>query len=63
MQKKAAYGLLFCCLQFPQPQGRGGVFLESMSCDGRGKTIHGQFSFVAIDDDKRPVPVLPGFAV
>ncbi|MGC3218279.1 acyl-CoA thioesterase, partial [Pseudomonas aeruginosa] len=22
---------------------------------------HGLFSFVAIDDDKRPVPVLPGF--
>jgi acyl-CoA hydrolase len=38
------------------------VFVESMSCDGREKAIHGQFSFVAIDDDKRPVPVLPGFA-
>ncbi|MGC1329661.1 MAG: acyl-CoA thioesterase, partial [Pseudomonas sp.] len=24
--------------------------------------IEGVFSFVAIDDDKRPVPVLPGFA-
>ena len=38
------------------------VFVESMSCDGREKAIHGQFTFVAIDDDKRSVPVLPGFA-
>ncbi len=27
----------------------------------REKAIQGVFSFVAIDDDKRPVPVLPGF--
>ena len=37
------------------------VFVESMSADGREKAIQGVFSFVAIDDDKRPVPVLPGF--
>ncbi|MDD0972895.1 acyl-CoA thioesterase [Pseudomonas fontis] len=37
------------------------VFVESMSCDSREKAIHGVFSFVAIDDEKRPVPVLPGF--
>lgn len=37
------------------------VFVESMSQDGRDKAIHGLFSFVAIDDDKRPVPVLPGY--
>ena len=38
------------------------VFVESMSADGREKAIHGLFSFVAIDEAKRPVPVLPGFA-
>ena len=37
------------------------VFVESMSADGREKAIQGVFSFVAIDADKRPVPVLPGF--
>ena len=37
------------------------VFVESMTCDGREKAIHGLFSFVAIDEEKRPVPVLPGF--
>ncbi|MDF3866659.1 acyl-CoA thioesterase [Pseudomonas denitrificans (nom. rej.)] len=37
------------------------VFVESMAADGREKAIHGQFSFVAIDDEKRPVPVMPGF--
>lgn len=37
------------------------VYLESMYADGREKAIHGLFSFVAIDDEKRPVPVLPGF--
>ena len=38
------------------------VYVESMSSDGRELAIQGLFSFVAIDDDKRPVPVLPGFA-
>ena len=30
------------------------VYVESMSCDGRELAIQGLFSFVAIDDDKRP---------
>ena len=38
------------------------VYVESMSCDSRELAIQGVFSFVAIDDSKRPVPVLPGFA-
>ncbi|MGY4531073.1 acyl-CoA hydrolase [Pseudomonas sp. TE3786] len=37
------------------------VFVESMYSDGREKAITGVFSFVAIDDNKQPVPVLPGF--
>lgn len=36
------------------------VFVENMYLDGRERAIHGVFSFVAIDEDKRPVPVLPG---
>ncbi len=35
------------------------VFVESMSSDGREKAIGGLFSFVAIDEEKKPVPVLP----
>lgn len=34
------------------------VFVEHMDSDGRERAIHGVFSFVAIDDDKRPIPVL-----
>ncbi|WP_339487454.1 acyl-CoA thioesterase [Pseudomonas sp. EL_65y_Pfl2_R95] len=37
------------------------VFVENMYQDGVERAISGVFSFVAIDDDKRPVPVLPGF--
>ncbi len=37
------------------------VFVESMYSDGREKAITGVFSFVAIDDNKQPVPVLPEF--
>jgi len=37
------------------------VFVENMYLDGRERAIHGVFSFVAIDEDKRPVPVLAGF--
>ncbi len=37
------------------------VFVESMYSDGRERAITGVFSFVAIDDNKQPVPVLPGF--
>lgn len=36
------------------------VFVESMYGDGRQRAISGIFSFVAIDEQQRPVPVLPG---
>lgn len=39
------------------------VYVESMSEDGRELAISGLFSFVAIDADKRPTPVLPQFTV
>ncbi|PZP84059.1 MAG: acyl-CoA thioesterase, partial [Ectopseudomonas oleovorans] len=29
---------------------------------GRERAISGSFSFVAVDDQQKPVPVLPGFA-
>lgn len=38
------------------------VFVESMYENGREKAITGVLSFVAIDDQKRPVPVLPDVA-
>ncbi|MNQ78189.1 putative acyl-CoA thioester hydrolase [compost metagenome] len=37
------------------------VFVEQMYNATREKAISGLFSFVAIDDDKRPVQVLPAF--
>lgn len=37
------------------------VYVEDMYAPGRERAIHGVFSFVAIDDNKRPVPVLPDF--
>ncbi|MNP78065.1 putative acyl-CoA thioester hydrolase [compost metagenome] len=37
------------------------VFVEEMYNATREKAISGLFSFVAIDEDKRPVQVLPGF--
>jgi acyl-CoA hydrolase len=37
------------------------VFVESMYSDGRERAINGVFSFVAIDAEKKPVPVLPAF--
>ncbi len=37
------------------------IYVESMYSDGREKAVSGVFSFVAIDEQKRPVPVLPGF--
>lgn len=37
------------------------VFVEGMYCATREKAIQGVFSFVAIGDDQKPVPVLPGF--
>ncbi|MFV0456185.1 MAG: acyl-CoA thioesterase [Pseudomonas sp.] len=38
------------------------VFVESMSHDGRELAIKGTFSFVAVGEDSRPVPVLPDYA-
>lgn len=35
------------------------VFVESMSSDARERAISGVFSFVAIDEHQKPVPVLP----
>jgi len=37
------------------------IFVEGMYCGTREKAITGLFSFVAIDDEKRPTPILPGF--
>ncbi|MFU6378628.1 acyl-CoA thioesterase [Metapseudomonas otitidis] len=39
------------------------VFVEGMYEAGRERAISGAFSFVAIDDEKRPVPVLPEAAI
>ncbi|PTS85727.1 acyl-CoA thioesterase [Pseudomonas sp. HMWF032] len=36
------------------------VFVESMSSDARVRAISGVFSFVAIDEQQKPVPVLSG---
>lgn len=38
------------------------VFVEGMYCGGREKAISGVFSLVAVNADKKPVPVLPEFA-
>ncbi|WP_312909508.1 acyl-CoA thioesterase [Stutzerimonas nitrititolerans] len=38
------------------------VFVESMGHDGRELAIKGIFSFVAVGEDNRPVPVLPDHA-
>lgn len=35
------------------------IFVESMYADGREQAVSGVFSFVAIGDDKKPIPVLP----
>ncbi|MBL6447019.1 acyl-CoA thioesterase [Fulvivirga sp. 29W222] len=34
------------------------IFIEQMYCEDREKAIHGEFTFVAIDDNKNPVSVL-----
>ncbi|MGN5956028.1 acyl-CoA thioesterase [Sphingobacterium lactis] len=39
------------------------IFLESMYKDGREMAIQGRFTFVALDDDKKPIPVLEGLDV
>ena len=38
------------------------VFVEGLDQEGRERAISGSFSFVAVDDQQKPVPVLPGFA-
>jgi acyl-CoA hydrolase len=38
------------------------VFVEGLYQEGRERAISGSFSFVAVDDQQKPVPVLPGFA-
>ena len=38
------------------------VYVEGMYCGGREKAITGVFSFVAIGEDQKPVPVLPDLA-
>ncbi|GAB3462135.1 acyl-CoA thioesterase [Azotobacter salinestris] len=37
------------------------IFVEGMYCGTREKAITGLFSFVAIDENKRPQAILPGF--
>ncbi|GAA4142315.1 acyl-CoA thioesterase [Sphingobacterium kyonggiense] len=39
------------------------IFLESMYKDGREMAIQGRFTFVALDDNKKPIPVLEGLDV
>lgn len=34
------------------------IFIEEMYSEGRTKAIEGVFSFVALDEDKNPIPVL-----
>lgn len=34
------------------------IFLEDMYSDGREEVIHGQFNFVAIDDNGKPTPII-----
>ncbi|PRD52774.1 acyl-CoA thioesterase [Sphingobacterium gobiense] len=36
------------------------VFLEKMYEDGRELAIQGMFTFVALDDNKQPIPVVQG---
>lgn len=38
------------------------VFVEGLYQEGRERAISGSFSFVAVDERQKPVPVLPGFA-
>jgi acyl-CoA hydrolase len=38
------------------------LYVESMYSDGREKAVSGVFSFVAVGEDNKPIPVLPGFA-
>lgn len=38
------------------------LYVESMYSDGREKAVSGVFSFVAVGEDKKPIPLLPDFA-
>lgn len=37
------------------------MLVESLYCDGQENAITGYFSFVAIDENKKPTPILPKF--
>jgi len=39
------------------------VFVEKMYEDGRDLAIQGSFTFVALNDEKKPIPVLEGLDV
>jgi len=39
------------------------IYVEDMYKDGRELAIQGVFSLVALDDDKKPVPVLEGISI
>lgn len=39
------------------------IYLESMYTEGREAAIRGTFTFVALDEDKKPVPVLEGLDI
>lgn len=39
------------------------IFLEDMYEEGRELAIEGSFTFVALDDNKKPIPVLEGLDV
>ena len=39
------------------------VFAEKMYEDGRELAIQGSFTFVALDDNKKPIPVLEGLII
>ncbi|MFD2967903.1 acyl-CoA thioesterase [Sphingobacterium bambusae] len=39
------------------------IYLEKMYEEGRELAIQGMFTFVALDDDKKPIPVLSGLDI
>ena len=39
------------------------IYLEKMYEEGRELAIQGMFTFVALDDDKKPIPVLDGLDI
>jgi acyl-CoA hydrolase len=34
------------------------IYIEQMFCEGRDLAVHGEFTFVAIDENKKPVRVI-----